>query len=845
MYALAMVLGIVSSTFAWRLLADEPERSRQNIIGYGISAALCLYTLYFSILLLLAHFLWAVWCKCRREQLRDFIYAGAIAFILYLPWLLYTTPKLILYVTDKVSVEKDIPLELLDYLWRHLWAFVNGHIPIHLPLGTLQNIDQWNTLAHIGPLAAILLLLISVVRQYYLPQYLCRQDAKNLNPMHLLFALLIIPSLGGFIINYLWPFFPIGGERMLLFILPYFLLLLAVTIDRGFISRYTYIIWSTLIGLLLCSGLAITTFYTTPRHIENDYRPLIRQIVQQGRAADTVLTLFPWQVGYWRAYVPNRLQKGQEQNSPQPLLVNDGIIEWGDGLIDAIDQALEQGTLWFPEPRAFGSTLPTAIENYLSPRTTNLADRWYTPTTLLSAWHISSEMGKQGFDVDFGQIHLEAFSVQTTAVASANQPLHVGLWWNPADLYNGTGLYATLRLQDAQGHTWASRDYPLSGSLGSTADRIGLIVPAGLVPGMYRLMLGVGHGENETLMTIIDKQETLVQLAQVHITEPIKALSEFQLPIQRRLNSPASHNGLLLLGSSGTTPNTRLAGTEIALTLFFKNQEPLMTEHHIYVSVLDSSGKGVGGWQGWTLPNYPITQWPPHALVQVPVRFPLPATLKTGSYRLVAGLVNPKNGEKTPITLLDRLTIEQRPADFTPTQPMYSLEQPVQFGTHVQLQGYDYEHNTNDETPNVLRLTLHWAVMQTLLPDHHIFVHINRTQNSNIEHSATGNNNASDNDSSNGNDSTNARKQATIVVAGTTIVQDDGPPVYDDQPIPSGSWLPGEYLQTTHTIMLPPDVRLSNGEFYLNVGLYEPFSLVRLPATIDDQSTGDSALLQP
>ncbi len=81
-----------------------------------------------------------------------------------------------------------------------------------------------------------------------------------------------------------------------------------------------------MLGLLLTTAAAgITIFFTTPRSVDEDYRPIVRQVVQQGTNDDAFLAIFPWQVGYWRAYAPagDALVSG-----PAPILLADDIAEW-------------------------------------------------------------------------------------------------------------------------------------------------------------------------------------------------------------------------------------------------------------------------------------------------------------------------------------------------------------------------------------------------------------------------------------------------------------------------------------------------------------------------------------
>ena len=159
---------------------------------------------------------------------------------------------------------------------------------------------------------------------------------------------------GGWLVSLRYPFFPEGGERLLLFALPYALLLLAVAIDRTWRVYYT---GPAALALLLVAGVAgIYTFYTTPRYVAHDYRPILRQIVQQGRNEDALLAIFPWQVGYWRAYTP---QGDPALSGPAPLLLtaaNDAVT-WSPAVQATLDEALQRGAIWFPEPLSFGSTL--------------------------------------------------------------------------------------------------------------------------------------------------------------------------------------------------------------------------------------------------------------------------------------------------------------------------------------------------------------------------------------------------------------------------------------------------------------------------------------------------------
>ncbi len=271
-----------------------------------------------------------------------------------------------------------------------------------------------------------------------------------------------------------------------------------------------------------------------------------------------------------------------------------------------------------------------------------------------------------------------------------------------------------------------------------------------------------------------------------------------RLPVRDWLAEPVAVDGLALVGYTGPAPSEpHLAGTQLDLRLFLQNRAELPPARQLYVSLLDGSGQAVAGYEGWPLPDYPTSAWPPGALVQTPVTFFTPGTLPSGGYKLIAGFVEPSTGVKSPPIGLGTLQVVQRQALFDRATPAIPLAMPAQFGTHVRLLGYAVDWTDTQE----LTLQLYWEILQPLLPPHHIFVHADGLD-------------------------------------GTTLAQQDGPPRTAAGPAPTGSWQPGEFLVTEHRLSLPTEVA-----YELRVGLYDPVTGVRLPVTVDGQAAGDSVII--
>ncbi len=796
MYGLAMVLGMVSTGCLWHGLqsARHGRPDWRPLLGYVMSSTLALYTLYYMGLLVVAQLAWTCWyLRERPRRWRPWLLAGLAVGLLYLPWLLYAVPNLLGYVQDKVQADQDRPLDLFSYTMRHLRAFLAGHVSA--PDG-LRNLLM--TAGGVG-----LIPLVMATRDNGAPP---QRPPAEADARQALWTFLLAPAGLAFLLNLRLPFFPQGGERLLLFALPYFLLLLAHGLDRG--SERSRLAAVALACLLVGAGAGVWTFLSVPRYSEEDYRPIVAQITQQARPQDTVLAIFPWQVGYWRVYGPR--QADGSPVPPQPAPLGQEALRWGPAMATAIDRALAPGTVWFPAPLAFGSTLPGEIEAYLQQHATNVVNRWFSTTTRLSAWAQVPTPGAQDHQATLGPVTLLAAGFAPEEVASANQPVAVALRWR----WRATGTYhVTLRLQDSQGRVWAGRDYePLglfaspgpAGPADQVTEQVGFLIPAGLPPGPYTLAVGVGDGDGSRLFPVDDAPgalQDLVPLGEIQVVLPTSPPAPVRLPIQFPLETPATLQGVAVLGGATLPPGQpALAGDELPVRLFLRFGASAADSLQINLRLLDRGGYPVAGWSGWPLVHHPPGSWPPGALAQLPISFFLPADLEPGRYRLAVALEDQATGQATPPSILTAIEVTRRPAQFAAPSPSHRLDPPVQFGTHVRLVGYGFSPQGN-----ALALTLYWEVLQPLLPPHHIFVHVD-------------------------------------TAAGKTIAQADGPPETSAGPAPSGSWLPGEYLATTHLLPIS-DGQGADGPAQIRVGLYRPGDNVRLPASRGGKPVGDAAVL--
>lgn len=788
MYGLALFLTLAATTLLWRMerqvaLGDKPYGLTW---AYVITASLALLTLYYVGFLLLAHQLWTF--ARHRHNLRRllwFLVAAVLILLIQLPWWLYALPRLFAYVADKVLADQDVSLPLWSYLWRHGLAFTTGHLPAAQP---------WLEVARqaIAALIALTVLIAALLSRW----------RDNGHAVRSLLSFVLIPIAVGFGVNLVYPFFPEGGERLLLQVLPYLLLLITLVIGNTIPTRPR--LAALLIALpLVASIIGALIFFTAPRYAQHDYRPIIADVIQQARSNDSVLALFPWQVGYWRAYAP-RTAAGALL-SPQPAPVDQTILRWNEEFAARLDAELGSGTVWFPMPVSLGSILPFEIETYLIAHARNLENHWYSPATRLTAWvKLAATAPQQSIGAIYSdQLQLVSGSVAPPTVTSANTPLAIDLCWQPPDQRDD--LSATLRLLDASGYTWAKRDLtPLAAFAKRTGDNacfeaIAMNIPVGLPPNSYQLVVGVGPKESEQLFMPTAALTPLTPIAQIAITAPNETISPYRLPIEHLFVTPTGDNGLLLLGYTGPNAGAELlAGDELALTLFLQNSVAQPPSRDLFVSLLDRQGNVVAGWQGWPLPTYPSNTWSQGALAQAPIHFYLPPNLTAGDFTLIAGFVDPATSTKSTPAILNHVQVIRRPTTFTPPLTQSEITPSPLFGTHATLLGYSA---TIEGT--TLHLELTWQIAQTLLPPHAIFVHL-------------------------------------FDATGQRIAQSDGDPITAEGRAPTGSWLPSEYLTTQHSLTLPTHAQ---PPFTLQTGLYLPATGARLPVTVKGTTVGDSVTI--
>lgn len=808
--------------------AGRPLRREWGALAAYIAAlTLALYTQYYAAFLLAGLAvagLWALWRqRAPLGRIGWWLAAQALIVLLYLPWLRFATPRLVSYVSQKVVADSDRPLGLVAYLARHLAAFNAGHLE-----GPLA---PWWFLGLLGllPLGWALGRLwttgkrsISGRQEASSPRARSEPSAPASAPRTLGFlsiTLAIILAMG-WLVNLTFPFFPDRGERLLLLALPVYLLLVAVAVDAAWRSVHPHppmaavnhasspsapLPASTprpsssrlspfpsfrpspaflpLLPFLLLSVLSLAAFYTVPRYAGEDYRPLIGQVTQWGRAEDTVFAVFPWQVGYFWSY-------GQPEG-PQPVL--SPADAWSPAVAQALDTALAGGHLWFPEHLSLGGILESAAEQYLAGRAYRLANRWYSPSTRLTGWAAPSAeqpWTAAAAPVTFSNgVALRAARYGPLVVEAANRALLLDLTWEDD---TASARHLSLRLAGPDGRTWAQQDAAPAGE--GNVDRLGLLIPAGAPPGVYELRLSVRPAVAALPWDVVGPdgrtQGVEAILGQVQVVAPDTPPPPTALPIDRPLAVDLG-DAVRLLGFSAAD-GSLAPGDDLALSLFWQalpGIDGVVDDLSAFVQLLDSDGQVQAAWEGPVVAWHPTRAWQPGELVRSQHTLRLPATLADGRYRLIVGLFASTSKERLAsrgrlfrpgrdYVLLDRVTVVGREHVMVAPQPQVAMD--AALARLGRLVGYDLSAST--VLPGQpLELTLYWQAQETTGDRLSVFVHL-------------------------------------VDAQGNFLAQADGEP--GGGALPTSSWLPGEYLADRRTLTVRSDA--AAGPAALIVGFYDP-----------------------
>ncbi|MDM8526799.1 glycosyltransferase family 39 protein [Anaerolineales bacterium HSG24] len=883
MYGLVTLLGLISM-YALCRVSDRQLFYRDSPFWttlYILSTVGALYTMYYAAFILLAQLLYLSWYWLLKnrlhpystDHLKRFVYRLIAVALLYLPWVIYATPRLLSYIKNKRDVEGYLPLSPLDFLTDHLTAFSVGHLSDPLLL------LGWGTLLFVGLFIVGLLVMGSnyiegnpfALHSLKEKKTSCKYSANSperasetrflekigflgyftellqgtnertdslksttfvanrFSHQRLLYFYFFIPLSSGYLINQIFPFTPPTYERTLLLITPVYWLFIAVGLvwlwHKCSITRFLSI--SIAMLMLIITLISLIGFYSQPRYIDEDYRPLLADVANRATEQDSLLASYQWQLGFYRAYLPE----------PRPNIFL--VPGWGQGW-DADEHGertqmkhdlsrllADSPRLWFPAHQTAGRIWEDAAEEAITQLGYPTLLTWYSPQTklTLTGGHDDNQINQASTANFANYLFMTQAIVGQASYQSGRGIIPLELTWRSQqplpDEYQ-----VSLRLADFEGRTWAIRDsHPRGGQrrfsqlnpTDTLTDRHGLLVEAGTPPGLYRLLLSLRRLEDAHPLDMVDVANQPVgvelHLADVTIIDPQPAIDKGALPVATQTNIRFYDNVASMVGHS--VPDSPFkSGTYVDVNLFWQALNDVSQTYIVQIQLEDEAGQIHSTYQ--RQPIRPTTDWRRDMLLRDPHEFPIPATISAGRYNLRLSLLS---GQQQPLNLssagsnrlLDRfspmtsiiltsINLIERLRIYDAPQPQNPLQ--ADFNGQAMLVGLDMPFQTfsaGDKLP----LTLYWHAQTEFDRSWTVFVHL-------------------------------------LDEHGTMVAQHDKLP--GDGEFPTTSWLPDEYLTDSYTIVLPSNLP-ADTNYTLSLGFYDANDFSRLPLVIGGEVVGDHLLL--
>ena len=298
----------------------------------------------------------------------------------------------------------------------------------------------------------------------------------------------------------------------------------------------------------------------------------------------------------------------------------------------------------------------------------------------------------------------------------------------------------------------------------------------GAPPGQYELVGEIFDVDSLQIASMLDAQGNAVaprfSLGTVTVTRP-------RTPFTLSPEHPTlpAFEPITLIGYNLSLEGAK-AGDTVLLTLYWKSESATAKDYTAHIALLTPDGRSAFGVDLPPVAAYPTRQWQPGDEWRGQHRLRLPASLADGEYQLSISL-NGEPGAQALGTI--RVTAPTRAF----ARPDVQFEKGASFEGVAALEGYSLKTEGN-----TLTVTLVWRATATPDASYSSFVHLS-------------------------DDTGRIWSQSDSVPANWTR--------------PTTGWLAGEYVVDAHTLTLPGD--LPPGAYRLLVGLYDPQSATRVPAS--------------
>lgn len=366
------------------------------------------------------------------------------------------------------------------------------------------------------------------------------------------------------------------------------------------------------------------------------------------------------------------------------------------------------------------------------------------------------------------------------------------------------------RLTDLDGNLVYQRDSEPASGFAHTSqldageellDRIGIVIPACLPPGIYNLSFAIYDKTTGQAPRSVDRNGTLLTLPaavwsiEVSPDPPVSAIDQ----IEPSIMTDSAFGGLMLVGCDVPTAACK-PGDTIKLRLHWLVRDPSQRPTNLELQLVNDRGATVAQTVSPIGPTwFPVNLWKQSECYITFAGITIPPRAPGGRYSLRIAAESAPEEAKGLIAVPAAIQVVARERTFATQRP--GDEFTATFSDTIELIGYEMDPTARAllRPGGILKVTLFWHCLRETPVSYKVFVHI-------------------------------------IEPTGEILAQQDALPLRGAAP--TNGWIAGEFLRDPYEIQIPHDAK--PGRYYIEVGLYEPETGQRL-----DVQTGRSAIVLP
>ena len=470
MYSLGILLAAIS-LYAFLRLTASPAASRWWWLLNVGSVALGLCTHYAFAVVPAAQIVTIV--ALRRAALRQWLPAAAAVMILVAPWIFFARSQLLALQSARLGGASQLQLG-----WpasAAIQPLITGYISAGLPT---------------APVATALYIFVAMVG---LATLLNRKRAE---------ALLLAVGICGAIALILLVRYTPGeavarGTRLGFTAVPGLCLLAAAGLQR-LTQAWRWAGMAALVAISATLLPATLAPFSQPADVNEDYRPLVKQVQLLAKPDDAVLAPYVWQAGYFASYAPGTLKfyRGPENFNSGP-----------DSLAEIF---AAHPRVWVVNYLADVHAREVPLNVWLNRNAALAFERWYGNTQL--ALFVRAEPAPQSWP-EQALLEQNVSVKYTTPPASIQRGtvLYLNLLWGTNGTVTGFDrVFVHLSFLDAppgaqSDHELADGFLPLNQwpLQHAVLDRHALLLPADLTPGQYLLLAGIYDSQTSARLKLL------------------------------------------------------------------------------------------------------------------------------------------------------------------------------------------------------------------------------------------------------------------------------------------------------------------------------------------------------